>query len=383
MATTSSTISELYANIVSDLVPFYEDSVMLPNPMFVTTQFNIADTAGNTLQIPLVNSWSDASSVSAGASIASANTDDFNPTSASLTLTKKGKATDVYAEALEDGGLAVVQNQVITRLSRGLAQATDVAGFAAANTSFTNSGRTATYASYEANIVMSPEALAYGIKRQPQVSTWYNPDTDTHQFRATIRDGWVVLNTGFGRKVLSNKVVGFNVDIGIRNQNIFYSFDVGMESGKATSEVIQTTLNMVNQASGRDVATQNNSLWNLYKNRSYTCKAMCLGNALLQPTMYFNLRHVPLFYGPYFITEVNHSIGNGTFQTEFTGVRQQIYDLPTIDNYLQSINQNVLSKIEEVVNSSGGRRKRRTNRRRSNKNKKLRKSKRRTNKKII
>jgi hypothetical protein len=208
MATTSSTISELYANIVSDLVPFYEDSVMLPNPMFVTTQFNIADTAGNTLQIPLVNSWSDASSVSAGASIASANTDDFNPTSASLTLTKKGKATDVYAEALEDGGLAVVQNQVITRLSRGLAQATDVAGFAAANTSFTNSGRTATYASYEANIVMSPEALAYGIKRQPQVSTWYNPDTDTHQFRATIRDGWVVLNTGFGRKVLSNKVVG-------------------------------------------------------------------------------------------------------------------------------------------------------------------------------
>jgi hypothetical protein len=151
---------------------------------------------------------------------------------------------------------------------------------------------------------------------------------------------------------LSNKVVGFNVDIGIRNQNIFYSFDVGMESGKATSETIQTTINMVDQASGRNVATQNNSLWNLYKQRSYTCKATCLGNALLQPTMYFNLRHVPLFYGPYFITEVNHTITPGTFQTEFTGVRQQIYDLPTVDNYLQSINQNVLSKIEEVVKNS-------------------------------
>ena len=151
---------------------------------------------------------------------------------------------------------------------------------------------------------------------------------------------------------LSNKVVGFNVDIGIRNQNIFYSFDVGMESGKATSETIQTTINMVDQASGRDVATQNNSLWNLYKQRSYTCKATCLGNALLQPTMYFNLRHVPLFYGPYFITEVNHTITVGSFQTEFTGVRQQIYDLPTIDNYLQSINQNVLTKIEEVVKNS-------------------------------
>ena len=151
---------------------------------------------------------------------------------------------------------------------------------------------------------------------------------------------------------ISNKCVGFNVDIGIRNQNIFYSFDVGMDSGKATSEAIQTTLNMVNQASGRDVATQNNSLYNLYKQRSYTCKAVCMGNALLQPTMYFNLRHVPLFNGPYLITEVNHTITPGQFQTDFTGIRQGIYDLPPIDVYLQSINQNVLTKIEDIIRNS-------------------------------
>jgi hypothetical protein len=208
VATTTSTIQELYANIVADLVPFYEDSVLLPNPMFIQTQYNIENTAGNTVQIPLVNSWTDASTVSAGASIASANTDDFNPTSVSLTLTKKGKATDVHAEALEDGGLAVVQNQVITRLSRGLAQATDVAGFTLMKDTFDNSGRTAVYASYEANFVVSPEAFAYGIKRQPQVSMWYNPDTDTHQFRATIRDGFVGLRSTFGRAVYSNGVVG-------------------------------------------------------------------------------------------------------------------------------------------------------------------------------
>ena len=151
---------------------------------------------------------------------------------------------------------------------------------------------------------------------------------------------------------ISNKCVGFNVDVGIRNQNIFYSLNVSMDSGKATSESIQTQLNMVDQASGRNVATQNVSLYNLYKQRSYQCQVQCLGNALLQPTMYFNLRHVPMFNGPYFITEVNHAITQGNFQTTFTGTRQGIYDLPSIDNYLQSINQNLLTKIEAVIKNS-------------------------------
>ena len=151
---------------------------------------------------------------------------------------------------------------------------------------------------------------------------------------------------------LSNKCVGFNVDVGIRNQNIFYSLNISMDSGKATSETIQTQLNMVDQASGRNVATQNVSLYNLYKQRSYQCQVQCLGNALLQPTMYFNLRHVPMFNGPYFITQVDHAITAGNFQTTFSGVRQGIYDLPSIDNFLQSINQNLLTKIEAIVKNS-------------------------------
>ena len=151
---------------------------------------------------------------------------------------------------------------------------------------------------------------------------------------------------------ISNKCVGFNVDIGIRNQNIFSSFNIGMESGKATSESLQTQLDITNQANGRNVATQNVSLYNLYKNRSYTCQVVCLGNALLQPMMYFNLRHVPMFNGPYLITDVSHIITPGQFQTTFGGIRQGIYDLPSIDNLLQSLNTNVLTKIEAVIKNS-------------------------------
>jgi hypothetical protein len=56
-----------------------------------------------------------------------------------------------------------------------------------------------------------------------------------------------------------------------------------------------------------------------------------------------------MFNGPYLITDVSHTINAGEFQTSFTGVRQGIYDLPSIDNLLQSINQNLLTQIESAI----------------------------------
>ena len=150
-------------------------------------------------------------------------------------------------------------------------------------------------------------------------------------------------------RALSNRCVGFNVDVGTRNQNIFYSLTVSQDNGNATSESINIQIDMSNQATGRAVATQNTGLYNYYKNRSYKATVTSLGNALLQPTMYFNLRHVPMFEGSYMITNVTHSIQPGSFQTTFDGVRQGFFDLPTIDSLLQSINQNLVTKLEEIL----------------------------------
>jgi hypothetical protein len=72
-----------------------------------------------------------------------------------------------------------------------------------------------------------------------------------------------------------------------------------------------------------------------------------MGNALIQPTMYFNLRHVPMFYGPYMITSVNHTIAPGTFETIIEGIRQPTASLPKIDNYIQSLKTNLLASIVE------------------------------------
>jgi hypothetical protein len=143
----------------------------------------------------------------------------------------------------------------------------------------------------------------------------------------------------------SNRVVGFNVDIGIQNQSIFKSFTVGQENGLSTAESLQILNDMANQSGGRQGTTQSVSLYNLYKNRSYTCSISMMGNALIQPTMYFNLRYVPMFYGAYYITEVNHSISQGEFSTDIVGVRQATAALSKIDDYLQNLKYNFVRNI--------------------------------------
>jgi len=62
--------------------------------------------------------------------------------------------------------------------------------------------------------------------------------------------------------------------------------------------------------------------------------------------MYFALRHVPLFYGPYLIMEVTHSVSETDFTTKFKGTRQRTYSLPKIDSLVASVNKNVLKNFK-------------------------------------
>jgi hypothetical protein len=145
----------------------------------------------------------------------------------------------------------------------------------------------------------------------------------------------------------SNKVVGFNVDFGPQNQSIFQGFNISQNPGLATAESLEVLNQMANQSNNRGGATQNTSLYNLYKNRSYSCQVTMMGNAMIQPTMYFNLRYVPMFSGPYMIQKVNHSITPGHFETTFEGIRQPTASLPKIDNYIQSLKTTLLQSIIE------------------------------------
>lgn len=218
--TTKVTVQELYSDIIADLQPFYDDAVLLPNPQLIQTQFNISGTSGNQINVPLTNGpATDAGTVGEGNSILAGGTSDFDPTSADIVMVKRGVGTNVTEEALEDGGLAVVRQAVLTRLSQGLAAATDDAGFTAMKSGFaaTDYGVAGANSAFTTNFVFSPEAMAYGAKREPSVTMFYDNDLDLHQFRGTVRNGFVALRDGFGARVTSEKVIGAQTAANLTN----------------------------------------------------------------------------------------------------------------------------------------------------------------------
>lgn len=196
MAVVSANVSALYSDIVASLVPYYQDLVLLPNPQFMRNFYDISGTSGSTIKIPLVNSYTDGQVIADGASI-SANAsaqNDFIPTAVQLDIVKRGSWTDITQEAVEDGGMALVREQVLSRLAAGVAQATDLAGFAEiAGSGATNYGEAGANIQVEVNAVMGPDSMAFGQKREPVVNVWFNPDTDTHEFRGTVRNGFKAL----------------------------------------------------------------------------------------------------------------------------------------------------------------------------------------------
>jgi len=145
----------------------------------------------------------------------------------------------------------------------------------------------------------------------------------------------------------SNKVVGFNVDFGPQNQQIFKQIDIGQTQGEPTAESLEMLNQMANQNRNRGGASQSVSLYNIYRNRSYKCSIDMMGNALMQPLMYFNLRNIPMFSGPYMIDKVEHRISENGFDTTIEGMRQPFYSIPSIDNLLQALNTKILTDLKE------------------------------------
>jgi len=211
--TTSTSVQQLYADIVADLVPYYMDAVLLPNQQIIRNSLVVAGSSGSQVRFPLTNTYSDAVTVTEGASIVETASSQSNlvPTAANVTFSKRGVATDVSEESLEDGGLDLVRNAVIARLSGGLAQATDIAGLATANAATTNGDTgegSANAETHSCNFIMSPEAMAYAAKREPVVKMWYNPDTDVHEMRGTVRNGFANLRPEFIQRITANKTIG-------------------------------------------------------------------------------------------------------------------------------------------------------------------------------
>tara|TARA_Y100001973_G_C5179040_1_gene323750 strand:- start:684 stop:1631 length:948 start_codon:yes stop_codon:yes gene_type:complete len=221
MATTTAQINELYADVVADLIPYYDDAVLLPNPSLIVNSYNLSGAIGNQMKIPLTNVYPDGNtSVSDNADLINDGF-NFNPTSVTLSVNKKSAGSTISEEALEDGGLDTVRNALVTRLSRSIAQATDVEGMRVmlsggtsaltdiSGINVSNDGNANTeITTADLAVVFSNEAMGYAIKRDPSVKMFNDIQNDNHDFVATLRNGFAQIRSNFIRAVATQSGVG-------------------------------------------------------------------------------------------------------------------------------------------------------------------------------
>lgn len=150
-------------------------------------------------------------------------------------------------------------------------------------------------------------------------------------------------------KYTNNKAVGFVVDFGATNQSVFKSIDITQNQNITSSEQIQTVVDMGQLGANKKTSQQTFNLFELYKNRTYDCTLKTFGNAMLQPTMYFILRHMPMFNGTYIIRNVKHTIGPGSFNTEVTGQRLSSMSNSKILDSLAALNEDFTQKLDNQI----------------------------------
>ena len=135
----------------------------------------------------------------------------------------------------------------------------------------------------------------------------------------------------------SNKVVAFEISVGDQHQSIFKSVQLDQASIRNTTESFIVQENLGRSETGSAAQQVDIGLFDIYRQSSYTCEVTCMGNVMIQPTMFFYLKNIPMFRGSYWITEVNHNIRGNNITTTFKGVRIPQATLPDPkDSFLAS-----------------------------------------------
>jgi hypothetical protein len=150
----------------------------------------------------------------------------------------------------------------------------------------------------------------------------------------------------------------FMVRYSQQNQNIFKDITLDQSEFSETDESIKIQGEIAQKGSENNRAIMGQNVYNVYAVRSYTAQVEMMGNAMIQPMMYFQLDNIPMFHGAYLITNVSHSITPNNMSTNFSGTRIRYPETPLItayDVYMDLIETLDLSDAgTSQVGNSGG-----------------------------
>ncbi len=123
----------------------------------------------------------------------------------------------------------------------------------------------------------------------------------------------------------------FVVKYGQQNQNLFKDISLDQSEFSESEESIKIMQDISTNGAKNNPTLAGQNIFNVYSVRSYTAEVEMMGNAMIQPMMYFQLDNIPMFHGAYMITRVKHNIKPNNMSTNFTGIRIRAAETPIID----------------------------------------------------
>lgn len=136
-------------------------------------------------------------------------------------------------------------------------------------------------------------------------------------------------------------VPSFAVAFGGLNNHIFKGVEVNMDNPIATEQSINITAQIAQLGANnaQSVAYQGQDVYPIFSNYAYQCTVTMMGNAQVQPLMYFQLMNIPMWKGAYMIFNVKHQITPGNMTTTFTGMRMSKNCVPFLERWAYPVTQ--------------------------------------------
>jgi hypothetical protein len=161
-----------------------------------------------------------------------------------------------------------------------------------------------------------------------------------------------VVESNGSQLIYEDPVTVFNVRYSQQNQNIFKDITLVQSEFSETEESLKIISDLADTNSQNQAKFAGQNMYNIYAVRSYSAEIEMLGNAMIQPLMYFQLDNIPMFHGAYMITRVKHNIKPNHMSTNFTGVRIRAIETPIFDIFMAYENLIDVLKMGENLTTS-------------------------------
>lgn len=129
----------------------------------------------------------------------------------------------------------------------------------------------------------------------------------------------------------------FRVRFSEQNQSFFTDIEIEGKDFTETADSLAILSRIAGDGKTASPIPKGQNLFSIYENRAYEVTVTMLGNAMIQPTQYFQLENVPLYSGAYMIIDVSHNITPNHMTTTFKGVKILKYPNPFVSDFATSI----------------------------------------------